>query len=230
MNDVTPPSGPRDFFALIRSGDTAGVATALAADRSLLDRRNERGHSPVLIAQYQRQREVLAILLEAGPELDIFDASSVGRTGRVAECLDRDPGLVDAYSPDGFFPLGLAAFFAHPETVGLLLARGANVHTVARNPMRLQALHAAVAGGSLEAVTLLTDAGAAVNVQQQGGWAPLHEAVKRNDFALARHLLARGADPRLQSDDGTSAIGLAANKGHRDLLKLLKAGPGDRDS
>jgi len=214
----------QDVFDAIRSGDGTRLAALLAQDRALVNTRNERGHSPVLIAQYHHRRELVAMLLAAEPELDIFDAASVGRSTRVAELLDRDPGLRDAYSGDGFFPLALAAFFGHPDTVRLLLARGADVAAVARNPMRIQPLHAGVASGSVDVVRLLLEAGAPVNAKQQGGWAPLHEAVRRNSVELVGLLRRHGADPRQQNDEGKSAIGLAADNGYDDVLKLLKAG------
>jgi ankyrin repeat protein len=213
----------QEVFEVIRAGDATRLAALLAADRSLVNTRNERGHSPVLIAQYHRKRELVTMLLAAGPDLDIFDAASVGRTARVAELLDRDPSLVGAYSGDGFFPLGLAAFFGHPETVRLLLARGADAAQVARNPMQVQALHSAVTG-SLDSVKLLVEAGAPVNAKQHQGWTPLHEAVNRNDLEMTRYLVEHGADPRLQSDEGKSAIGLAADKGFVEVLKVLKTG------
>ena len=211
----------QEVFDVIRAGDATRLAALLAADRSLVNVRNERGHSPVLIAQYHQRGELVQMLLAAGPELDIFDAASVGRTARVAELLDRDAALVTAYSSDGFFPLGLAAFFGHPDTVQLLLARGADVAQVARNPMRVQALHSAVTG-SFDSVRLLVDAGAPVNAKQHLGWTPLHEAVNRNDLEMTRYLIAHGADARLQNDEGKSAIGLAADKGFGEVLKVLK--------
>src|SRR5712691_6389038 len=210
-----------EFFDAIRAGDVARVRGLLAADPELVNRRNERGHSPVLIAQYHHKRDVVAVLLDAGPELDLFDACAVGRTERVAELLNQDPSQVNAYSGDGFYPLGLAAFFGHPETVRLLLARGADVAQAARNPMRVQALHAAVTG-SFDSVKLLVEAGAPVNAQQDKGWTPLHEAVNRGDLEMTRYLLAHGADPKQQNDEGKSSIGLAAERGDEAILKLLK--------
>ena len=212
----------QEIFDVIRRGDATRLAALLAGDRSLASARNERGHSAVLLAQYHRRPDLVTILLAAEPELDIFDAVSVGRSARVAELLDRDPTLLTAYSGDGFFPLGLAAFFGHAETVELLLARGADVAQVARNPMRIQALHAA-ATGSLAAVKLLVAAGAPVNARQQEGWAPLHEAVNRNDLEMIRYLLAHGADPRQQNDQGKSALTLAADKKLDDAAKVLTA-------
>ncbi len=209
------------FFDAIRAGDVARVRGLLATEPGLVNQRNERGHSPVLIAQYHHKRDVVAVLLDAGPELDLFDACAVGRTERVAELLNQDPSQVNAYSGDGFYPLGLAAFFGHPETVRLLLARGADVAQAARNPMRVQALHAAVTG-SFDSVKLLVEAGAPVNAQQDKGWTPLHEAVNRGDLEMTRYLLAHGADPKQQNDEGKSSIGLAAERGDEAILKLLK--------
>jgi ankyrin repeat protein len=217
----------QEIFEVIRAGDKARLEALLAADPggggALVNVRNEQGHSPVLIAQYHHKQDLVAVLLAAGPVLDVFDAASVGRTDRVAALLDADPALVNAYSRDGFFPLGLAAFFGHPETVRLLLARGADVTQAARNPMRIQALHAAVAGHSFEAVKLVVEAGAPVNAKQQEGWTALHEAVRQHNVELTRYFLAHGADPKLQNDAGKSAIGLAAEQDDTALLKLLKA-------
>jgi uncharacterized protein len=209
------------IFDVIRAGDVARLTALIAADRAVVNVRSERGHSPVLIAQYHHKPDCLAVLLAAGPVLDIFDAASVGATARVAELLDADSALLNAYSGDGFFPLALAAFFGHPDTIRLLLARGADVAQAARNPMRIQALHSAVTG-SFDAVKLLVEAGAPVNATQHLGWTPLHEAVNRNDIAMTRYLLAHGADPKQQNEAGTSAIGIAAEKGQVEVLKLLK--------
>lgn len=116
------------IFDVIRAGDVARLSALIAADRTVVNIRSEKGYSPVLIAQYHHKPEAVALLLgvRPAPELDIFDAASVGDTRRVAELLDRDPQLLSAHSGDGFSPLGLAAFFGNGETVKLLLSRGAD--------------------------------------------------------------------------------------------------------
>jgi ankyrin repeat protein len=215
-------SATQEIFDVVRAGDTVRLKALLAAEPGLVNVRNERGHSPVLIAQYHHKKDAVAVLLAAGPDLDLFDAASVGATARVAALLDRDPSQLNAYSNDGFYPLGLAAFFGHPETVRLLIARGADLAQVARNPMRVQPLNAAVAGRSMDVVRLLVDAGAPIDPQQQEGWTPLHGAVHQGNLDMTKYLLAHGANPKLQNGNGKNAIGLAAEAGNLEILKLLK--------
>ena len=211
-----------DLFEAIRAGNGGEVRAILGRDPAAVNRRNDRGHTPVLIAQYHHKGDIVQDLLAAGPELDVFDACCVGRTARVKELLDADPTLLNAYNSDGFFPLGLAAFFGHPETVKLLVARGADVAQVARNPMKIQPLHAGAASHNFEVMKALVDAGAPVNGKQLEGWTPLHEAARHGDVEIARVLLAKGADPKLPNDKGVSAIGLAAERNDAAMLKLLK--------
>ncbi len=211
-----------EIFGAIRGGDVARVRALLEETPGLAEARNERGHSPVLIAQYRHQPDIVRLLLAAGPTLDIWDAAAVGRTERVQALLDEDPALLSAYSSDGFFPLGLAAYFGHAETVLVLVERGAPLDQTARNPMRIQPLHAAAAGGYVDIARLLVERGAPVSAPQQGGWTALHAAVRRGDVALAQLLLEHGADPKLQNEEGKSAIGLAAEEGQVEVLKLLK--------
>jgi ankyrin repeat protein len=210
-----------DLFAAIRAGDLERVR-ALLATPDLVNQRNERGHSPVLIAQYHHKHEIVRLLLSHDPTLDVFDACCVGKSDRVAQLLDADPSLLNAYNSDGFFPLGLAAFFGHPDTVQLLLARGADVTAVARNPMKIQALHAGAASKSLEVVQLLLDAGAPVNTAQHEGWTPLHAAAQHGDVAMARAMVAKGANPKQPNDKGVSPIGVAAERNDAAMLKVLK--------
>lgn len=211
-----------EIFDVIRAGDAERLRVLLTADPTVAGLRNERGHSAVLIAQYRYKHDLVHLLLAAGPTLDVWDAASVGDTARLAQILDENPSLVNAHSADGFFPLGLAAFFGHTATARLLIERGADAGQTARNPMKVQPLHSAVAGHHFDIVKLLVEAGAPVNARQQEGWTPLQGAVHSKDLEMVRYLLAHGADPKAQNDEGKSAIGLAADGGSVEILKLLK--------
>ena|SRR5213593_2132994 len=140
----------REIFDVVRAGDTGRLQALLSADPSLASVRNERGHSPVLIAQYHHKSDAVAVLLAAGPVLDVFDAASVGDAHRVADWVDRDPRLLTARSSDGFTPLELAAFFGQSAVVTLLLERGADP---------AQAAGLAAMKGHLDVLKLLKDRG-----------------------------------------------------------------------
>jgi ankyrin repeat protein len=104
----------------------------------------------------------------------------------------------------------------------MLLTRGADVAAVARNPMKIQALHAGAASKNFEVVQLLVDAGAPVNTAQQEGFTPLHAAAQHGDVAMARVLLAKGANPKQPNEKGVSPIGIAADRNDTEMLKVLK--------
>ena len=184
-----------DLFEAIEAGNPAQVRAILAADPGSAGRRNAQGVSAVLWARYRQRPDLVEAVLEAGPELDVFDAAALGRVDRLAEILDSEPALANAWAPDGFTPLGLAAFFGHPDAVALLLAKGAEVGAVSRNAMEVQPLHAAAAAHNAEAVTLLLEAGADPNARQHGGWTPLAAAHHAGDEVVAAILVAHGADP-----------------------------------
>ncbi len=126
-------------------------------------------------------------------------------------------------APDGHFPLGLAAFFGRATTVRLLLAQSASVAAAAQNAMKVQPLHAAVAGRDAECVQALLDAGADPNARQQAGYTPLMGAASAGRGDLVDLLLRRGADPLLVNDEGKSAAVIASEHGHATLgARLLR--------
>jgi ankyrin repeat protein len=165
--------------------------------------------------------DVVTALLEAGAPVDIFEASVLGKVDRIEEILKSSPGRVTEYAPDGFTPVALAAFFGQPAAVKTLIAAGADVNAAAKNGLKVAALHAAVAGGKLEIVKAVLEAGGDANAQQQAGFRPIHEAGIKANRPLADLLLSQGADPSLTNDDGKSAIDLALEKGHADFANWL---------
>ena len=184
-----------DIFAAIQAGDVDAVQALVEADPSVAAARNDAGLSAILAATYRHQYEIVGVLLAAEPQLDVFDAAAVGDTTRLAYLLDADPAAVNAFSPDGFFPLALSAHFRQPAAVRVLLDRGADVHQTATNAMAVQALHAAVAGRDHESTKLLLEAGADPNATQHGGYTPLMAAEQNNEKVTVELLRHFGAAP-----------------------------------
>ena len=213
-----------DVLAAVKAGNAGRLEALLVQDRSLASSRDEAGVSAILHARYRSRMDMIELLLACHPHLDIFEAAALGRTQVVDARLDEDPAAARAFSSDGFTALHLAAFFAQPEVVAVLLQRGADPGAVAKNVTAVTPLHSAAAGHNLEVSRLLLMQGADANARQQGGWTALHEAALHGDIAMARLLLARGASPQAASDDGTTPLQLAADKGRTAIVELLRAG------
>ena len=178
--------------------------------------------SPLMLALYRNDRAQADSLLAASPALDVFEAAALGRTDRLAELLQADKSCANARADDGFTPLQLAAFFAQPDAVQLLLQNGADPRAVAENDMRIQPLHAALVQGNRRVVELLLDAGADVDARQHNGWTALQAAAQHGSAELAELLLARGADPAQQMDEGKTALDIARERNHGAVVALLE--------
>src|SRR5437879_14903 len=123
-----------EILTAVKAGDVARVKELLQQERSLARAADENGVSALVLAAYSQKPEVVALVLRADIELNVFEAAATGQTDRVKALVKKSPESVNAYAADGFTPLSLAAFFDHMETVEVLLAAGAAVNVAARNP------------------------------------------------------------------------------------------------
>ncbi len=176
--------------------------------------------SPILAALYRGQRDEAAKLAEDAT-LTIWEAAALGLDSAVRDLLQRDPSLVNTWSADGWTPLALAAFFAPASTVRTVLDAGGDVSAVARNPMKVQPLHAAVAARNVESVKMLLEKGADPNARQQVGYTPLMGAAAAGIDELVAMLIARGADPSAVNDEGKTAAAIAREHNHAALADRL---------
>ncbi|HEX8030551.1 MAG TPA: ankyrin repeat domain-containing protein [Vicinamibacterales bacterium] len=209
------------LFDAIKGGRLDEVKQLVEQNPALMQARDASGASAILVAAYNMKPDIVNALLEVGAPVDIFEASVLGKVDRIQAIVKANPARASEYAPDGFTPVALASFFGQAAAVKALIAAGADVKAAAKNALKVQALHAAVAGRNLEIVKAVLDAGADPNAQQQQGFRPLHEAGTNANRALADLLIARGGDPSLTSDDGKSAIDLAREKGHAEFADWL---------
>lgn len=218
------PPAPADLLAAIEADDADVVRRLLLADPSLARGTTPDGTSLVLHARYRWARAALdALLAVRGDDLDVFEAAACDRPDLVERLLRADPALATTFAPDGFTALQLAAFMGSIGSVRALLAAGAEVETVARNPMAIRPLHAAAAGRHLEICRLLVERGADVNAVQRDSFTPLQEAAQNGDEPLVELLLGAGADRSARTDGGKTAADLAQEAGHPALAARLRA-------
>lgn len=218
------------FFKLIQTGATAEIADAVQSDPSLVRSQDANGVSALTWSIYTGQPLVRDFLLaereHQHADLDIFEAAAIGDTARIAAILGPEPYAVNSYSPDGWTPLHLAAAFATPEAVDLLLKAGAKIDAVAKNPQNNQALHAALAlSRNPETVKLLLAAGADPNAVQAAGFTPIFSAATANRKDLAELLIHSGAKAHVQSDHGKTSADFARERGHEELADWLASQP-----
>ena len=210
-----------DVFTTIDAGDDA-AAVAMVRDDPRLARRHADadGATPVLYAMYRHKFELAKALADAAGALDLAEAAAIDDVAQVRSRLAAG-AAVDDRTPDGFTPLQLAAYFGAPAAAAELIDAGADLNSVADNPMRIQPLHAAAAGRHGDVAGLLIDAGAEVNARQSHGWTPLHSAAANGDGELVDRLVAAGADPAATNDDGKTAADVARAGGHEKIAARL---------
>ena len=81
------------IFESIRAGDVDAVRSAVRDDPSAAAARDDKGLSAVRAALYAHRQDVADVLLETGPDLDVFDAAAAGDVERLTELLDGDGGF-----------------------------------------------------------------------------------------------------------------------------------------
>lgn len=194
------------LHAAARGGARETFEMLVNTRAGILRWRNDTGWTPVHVAVVESSVEMVKHVLDVATSHQFQD------TG-----FDID----SARSDDGATSLIHAVRVGSREAVELLLDYGANIHTT--DHMEGSALHSAVAGGYTELVRDLIRRGADVNARHRGG-APyaVLDAVHFGYSETLEALLEGGA--RLldaTTDDGYTALHLAAYEGHLGLLRLL---------
>jgi ankyrin repeat protein len=191
-------------------------------DPALINTRGRTGDSAILTAVYHRQKEIVNLLVARGAVMSVFEATAAGEFDRVEQLLNDSPASINAYSPDGFTPLHLAAFFGHVKLAEMLLSRGADVAARSRNSNGNTPLHAALAGNHNFVTAVLLGAGADINAADAAGWLPLHLAAANNNLDAIRSLITQGADVNAVNGDGKTALSLVQEKNRREAAALLR--------
>jgi ankyrin repeat protein len=209
-----------EFFDAVKAGDREKVDRMVAADRSLLVAKDASGASAILLAHYY----VAQALIARKNALDVFEAATAGDADRVRALVTKDRALANAWSPDGFFPLGLAAFFKRPAVVKVLLENGANAKMASR-PAGFTPLHSAVADDAGEAtkdiVRMLIDAGGDPNARSATDGTPVHTAAFTGNLPVLEMLLDAGGDPQAPDKKGHSPLDVARERGNTEAAALL---------
>ncbi|WP_424502422.1 ankyrin repeat domain-containing protein [Robiginitalea sp.] len=146
-----------DFFNSIREGNLERTAALLEAHPELLTSRDQRGSTPLILAGYYNQGEVVRLLLEKGVPVDEKDSS--GNTALMGACFKGYTGIAE-----------------------ILIDAGANVN--ARNGMGGTCLIFAITFNREPMARLLVEKGARVDAKDPGGKTALDHAKSQGLHSL----------------------------------------------
>ena len=108
----------------IKAGDKPVIERLLQEDPSLVGARAPNGTSAILLAAYYGRADLAQVFIAHGAKLDLYEACAVGDLEQARTLVNENRDAVNAFAADGFFPLGLAAFFGHREIVRLCSRTG----------------------------------------------------------------------------------------------------------
>jgi ankyrin repeat protein len=107
----------KKLMEAIRAGNKAGVEALLSAEPGLLRSTAPNGSSVMLLAAYYGHAELAQVFVRHGAKPDVFEASALGDLETVRKLVTANPAAVNSFAADGFYPLGLAAFFGYRAIV-----------------------------------------------------------------------------------------------------------------
>ena len=199
------------IFELIDAGDPDAVRELVRRDPAAAAARDEHGLTAVMRATYRGPALVDAVR-SADPPLDPFDRIVVGEA--------EDLPAPDAWTPDGFTALHLAAFSGNAEAAHRLLDAGADPNLLATASFaRVTPLGTCAFAGANEVARLLLEHGADTELTSDQGSTPLHSAAANGNRELVELLLAHGANAGARTADGETPADLAASDEVRALLR-----------
>jgi len=224
------------IFELIDHGDTPGVKALLDRDPQATDARNDAGLTPLMHAAYRARGPVFDEIAGRHAPADAWDRLLLGEA-------DGLPAP-DAWSPDGFTPLHIAAYIGNAGAAEALLADGADPNAFATASFaRVTPLGTCAFAGAIDVARALLRNGANPALTEVEGATPLEVARANGDEQLVALLFvshshgqianvhaALAVDATLANattdwggGDWETALGAASHMGNRELAELLLA-------
>lgn len=188
-----------EFLTAAVRGDTATLKKCLGQGVGI-NVTNRQGRTAVTIASLNQQYDCVALLIDAGADINLQDETCFNPF--LLSCLNNDLRLLRLVLP------------AKPDLTRLTRFGGVGITPASEK-------------GHVEIVReLLAHTEINVNHTNFLGWTPLLEAIVLNDGAekqqeIVQLLLEHGANPHMTDKYGKTPLELANEKGFREIAQLL---------
>ena len=237
--NTTMPEGDTALMTAARTGNVGAVKALLVRGALVNARENWKGQTALMWAAAGNNAATVEALIEAGADIQArtkYKPLPLSRTGGIGRQAERNS---DVTKQAGFTALHFAVRAGATDAVKVLLKRGATLRDTSSDGTGILVL--AIASTHYELTDFLLEQGADPNgVPTAGpngagqGWTPLHQIAytrrpntgvnnpglvpkdKLDSLALARKLLARGANPNLQATRNPDTV----NVGRKRLTEV----------
>ena len=150
-----------------------------------------------------------------------FHQISSGNIIRVNEMLNKNPSLCRSRTWMKKTGLHLAVQNAQVKISSILIKYGADVD--AKDFDRITPIHIASQTGNIEIMKLLIQHGANINsIGYRHDETPLHIAAFEGHYNAVMLLLKYGSNVNAENMLGKTAMAIAEEEGHNDVIELLK--------
>ncbi|GAA5165745.1 ankyrin repeat domain-containing protein [Viridibacterium curvum] len=188
------------LHAAAHQGDTARLQQLIASGADL-NARDGHGRTPLHVASFAKQREVIRLLAKAGAKLDLLE-------------------------DDRYDCVTIASVADDEETLRVLLSLGASAKQVTSR-YEGTALIAAAHLGHDGVVKQLIAAGAPLDHVNNLHWTAVIESIVLGDGGLRhqatlRALVEAGASPRLTDREGNTPLVLARARGYTAMARIIE--------
>ncbi len=217
----------QDIHKAAGKGDLAKVKEFLEKNPELLNAKDVQDSTPLLIAAYSGQKEVVGFLIKKGADLNSSNSykytalhySILRRHIEVAEMLIGAGADLNIPNVWGYTPLHTCAGRNFLKEAGFLIKNKIGVNT--KNEIGETPLFAAVKSGHKEMILLLIKNGADVNARDNVGRTPVFVTAEGNSSGILELLVNQGAKIDITDKFGITPLHRAAIAGYHDIAQIL---------